>query len=112
VIGLKQMPEGVVLETTRGPFQARAAVNCAGLHSDRITRMSGERSAARIVPFRGEYYQLKPDRYHLCRNLIYPVPDPNFPFLGVHFTRMIEGEWSAGRMPSWPLPARATASAT
>jgi (S)-2-hydroxyglutarate dehydrogenase len=87
--------ESAVL-TNQREFTARLVVNCAGLHSDRITKMGGDRPAAKIVPFRGEYYQLKPSRYHLCRNLIYPVPDPKFPFLGVHFTRMIDGSVECG----------------
>jgi L-2-hydroxyglutarate oxidase LhgO len=71
-------------------------INCAGLHSDRVGEMAGEKRAVRIVPFRGEYYQLKRERQHLVRNLIYPVPDPQFPFLGVHFTRLIHGGVEAG----------------
>ncbi len=71
-------------------------VTCGGLYSDRLVRLSGLKPPARIVPFRGEYYELKTDRRHLCRNLIYPVPDPKFPFLGVHFTRMIGGEVECG----------------
>jgi L-2-hydroxyglutarate oxidase len=75
---------------------ARWVINCAGLHSDRIAKLAGAEPGARIVPFRGEYYELKPERRSLVRNLIYPVPDPNFPFLGVHFTRMIDGSIHAG----------------
>jgi L-2-hydroxyglutarate oxidase len=71
-------------------------INCAGLHSDRVARLCGARPGLRIVPFRGEYYLLVPQRAHLVRNLIYPVPDPRFPFLGVHFTRRIEGGVEAG----------------
>jgi L-2-hydroxyglutarate oxidase LhgO len=71
-------------------------VNCAGLHSDRVSQLAGERRKARIVPFRGEYYKIRQDRQHLVRNLIYPVPDPSFPFLGVHFTRLIHGGIEAG----------------
>jgi L-2-hydroxyglutarate oxidase len=85
-----------VLETTAGEFRADYVVNCAGLHSDRVTSMSGQKAPAKIVPFRGEYYELKPEAHYLCRNLIYPVPDANFPFLGVHFTRMIEGGIECG----------------
>ncbi len=85
-----------VLETTAGSFRARAVINCAGLASDRVTAMSGEKPAVRIVPFRGEYYELKPVAQCLCKNLIYPVPDPEFPFLGVHFTRMIQGGVECG----------------
>jgi L-2-hydroxyglutarate oxidase len=71
-------------------------INCAGLHCDRIAQMAGEKRTTRIVPFRGEYYQLKKDREHLVKHLIYPVPDPTYPFLGVHFTRMIHGGVEAG----------------
>jgi L-2-hydroxyglutarate oxidase len=86
----------VVLATTAGDLEARRVVNCAGLYCDRVTAMSGARPEAKIVPFRGEYYALKCEAHHLCRNLIYPVPDPNFPFLGVHFTRMIDGRVECG----------------
>jgi L-2-hydroxyglutarate oxidase len=85
-----------VLETSRGPFEARFLVNCAGLHSDRVARLGGVDPGARIVPFRGEYYELVPERRHLVKTLIYPVPNPAFPFLGVHFTRMIDGSVHAG----------------
>ncbi len=71
-------------------------VNCGGLHADRLMKLGGSRPEAKIVPFRGEYYYLNPEKQHLCRNLIYPVPDPNFPFLGVHFTRMIGGGVECG----------------
>lgn len=71
-------------------------INCAGLHSDRVFRMAGGQPTARIVPFRGEYYELAAQAESLCRNLIYPVPDPSFPFLGVHFTRMIDGGVECG----------------
>ncbi len=84
------------LETTTGTFRARSLINCAGLESDRVTAMTGEKPAVRIVPFRGEYYELKPEAEYLCKNLVYPVPDPKFPFLGVHFTRMIEGGIECG----------------
>jgi L-2-hydroxyglutarate oxidase len=96
VTAIRHEPGGVVLETSTGEFQAERVVNCAGLHCDRVTRMGGQEPPARIVPFRGEYYKLKPEAYHLCRNLIYPVPDPSFPFLGVHFTRMIQGGVECG----------------
>lgn len=86
----------VVLETAQGDFTAEAAVNCAGLHCDRVAKLAGARLPAKIVPFRGEYYELKPTAYKLVRNLIYPVPDPSFPFLGVHFTRMIDGTFECG----------------
>jgi L-2-hydroxyglutarate oxidase len=87
---------GVVQRRVHGRIQADALVNCAGLHSDRIARLAGLRPAARIVPFRGEYYELLPERRDLVRGLIYPVPDPRFPFLGVHLTRMIDGSVHAG----------------
>lgn len=88
--------EGFALETSAGRFRSRILVNCAGLHSDQVASLCGMRPAVRIIPFRGEYYQLKPQRRSLVRNLIYPVPDPNMPFLGVHFTRMIDGAVEAG----------------
>jgi L-2-hydroxyglutarate oxidase LhgO len=87
---------GVVLETTSGTVRARYAINCAGLHSDRIARLAGAQFGLRIVPFRGEYYMVAPARRHLVRGLIYPVADPRFPFLGVHFTRRIAGGLEAG----------------
>lgn len=86
----------VAVESSAGEVTAQYVVNCAGLHSDRVTAMSGQKPEVKIVPFRGEYYTVKPHAQHLCRNLIYPVPDPNFPFLGVHFTRMIEGGVECG----------------
>ncbi|HJL39916.1 MAG TPA: L-2-hydroxyglutarate oxidase [Myxococcales bacterium LLY-WYZ-16_1] len=76
--------------------ETRVLVNCAGLYSDRVARASGARFEHQIVPFRGDYYTLHPDVHHLCRHLIYPVPDPAFPFLGVHFTRMIHGGVECG----------------
>ena len=85
-----------VIETTVGDISADYVINCAGLHSDRVARMAGLRPPARIVPFRGEYYELRDDRRHLVNGLIYPVPDPQFPFLGVHLTRMIDGSVHAG----------------
>ena len=85
-----------MLTTAAGEVEAAQVVNCAGLHCDRVTAMSGQKPDAKIVPFRGEYFELTPEAAHLCKNLIYPVPDPNFPFLGVHFTRMIEGGVECG----------------
>lgn len=82
--------------TTRGVFSTRLLINCTGLYADKVAALSGLRPPCRIVPFRGEYYQLKLQRRHLVRNLIYPVPDPRFPFLGVHFTRIIDGSVEAG----------------
>jgi (S)-2-hydroxyglutarate dehydrogenase len=86
----------LVLETARGELRCRALVNCAGLHSDRVARLCGVAPRVRIVPFRGEYYDLVPGRQDLVRHLIYPVPDPAFPFLGVHFTRRVHGGVEAG----------------
>jgi L-2-hydroxyglutarate oxidase len=95
---LKLIPtadDGTV-ETTAGEFHARFVITCGGLHSDRLVRAAGQRPSAKIIPFRGEYYKIKKERQHLVRNLIYPVPDPKFPFLGVHFTRLIHGGIEAG----------------
>ena len=96
VLGLSQQNQQVTIQTTAGDFTADYAVSCCGLHSDRVARLAGQKLDTQIVPFRGEYYELKHDSQHLCRNLIYPVPDPSFPFLGVHFTRMIEGGVECG----------------
>jgi (S)-2-hydroxyglutarate dehydrogenase len=85
-----------VVETTRGELAAKTLVNCAGLASDRVALMCGLAPGVRIVPFRGEYYEIVPERTHLVRNLVYPVPNPEFPFLGVHFTRRITGGIEAG----------------
>jgi len=87
---------GWVAETSAGEYPADFLITCAGLYSDRMAQMAGERREARILPFRGEYYKIRPDRQNLVRNLIYPVPDPQFPFLGVHFTRLIHGGIEAG----------------
>jgi L-2-hydroxyglutarate oxidase len=87
---------GVEVATGDDVVTADALVNCAGLHSDRVARLAGLTPSAKIVPFRGEYYELKPDRRHLVRGLIYPVPDPTLPFLGVHLTRMLDGSVHAG----------------
>ena len=86
----------IVIQTPRGAFSGNFLINCAGLHSDRISRMAGDDPGIMIVPFRGEYYDLLPERASLVRGLIYPVPDPRFPFLGVHFTRRISGKVDAG----------------
>lgn len=85
-----------VLETSQGKFEARFVINCAGLHSDRVARLGHVDPQAKIVPFRGEYYELTPEKRYLVKTLIYPVPNPEFPFLGVHFTRMIDGSVHAG----------------
>jgi L-2-hydroxyglutarate oxidase len=94
--GIRRGGGEIVIETTRGAFFAAALINCAGLYSDRISRMAGDEPGVMIVPFRGEYYDLVPERASLVRALIYPVPDPRFPFLGVHFTRRISGKVDAG----------------
>jgi (S)-2-hydroxyglutarate dehydrogenase len=86
----------VEVRTNRGAIRARTLVNCAGLHSDRVARLCGVDPGTRIVPFRGEYYELRPEKRYLVNNLIYPVPNPDFPFLGVHFTRSVEGTVEAG----------------
>jgi L-2-hydroxyglutarate oxidase len=96
VTAIYRRPDGLTLETPRGGVRARWLVNCAGLHSDRVARMMGIRPSVQIIPFRGEYYMIRPERQALVKNLIYPVPDPEFPFLGVHFTRTIHGELEAG----------------
>jgi L-2-hydroxyglutarate oxidase len=85
-----------ILETTAGKFQCDYLINCAGLFSDRVAELAGVKRDIRIIPFRGEYYKLGPGAAHLVKNLIYPVPDPKFPFLGVHFTRLIHGGIEAG----------------
>lgn len=84
------------IDTRSGDYEADFVINCAGLHCDRVGRKAGSRDPAKIVPFRGEYYMLKPERQHLVRNLLYPVPDPQFPFLGVHYTRLIHGGVECG----------------
>ena len=94
--GIRRQPNEIVVETSRGAFSATALINCAGLFSDRISRMAGDEPGVIIIPFRGEYYDLIPARASLVRSLIYPVPDPRFPFLGVHFTRRISGKVDAG----------------
>jgi (S)-2-hydroxyglutarate dehydrogenase len=88
--------KGHVLETNQGAFEARFVINCAGLHSDRVAKLGQVDPQAKIVPFRGEYYELIPEKRYLVKTLIYPVPNPDFPFLGVHFTRMIDGSVHAG----------------
>src|ERR1700733_4223078 len=84
------------VETSAGNFRAKFVVTCGGLHSDRLVKISGQKPSAKIIPFRGEYFQIKKERQFLVRHLIYPVPDPKFPFLGVHFTRLIRGGIEAG----------------
>ena len=96
VTGIVRSNGEIVLETNRGTYGATYLINCAGLHSDRVSRLAGEKTEVTIVPFRGEYYDLVPEREHLVRGLLYPVPDLRFPFLGVHFTRRVGGGVDAG----------------
>jgi len=96
VRAVERRADGLTFITTQGEFRCRNLIACAGLEADRVARMCGVEPGVQVVPFRGEYYQLTPDREFLVRNLIYPVPDPRFPFLGVHFTRMIRGGIEAG----------------
>jgi L-2-hydroxyglutarate oxidase len=97
VVDIKLSQKDISLVTSNGHrFQAEFLITCGGLYSDRLARMAGLNLPARIIPFRGEYYKLKQHQRHLCRNLVYPVPNPAFPFLGVHFTRMIDGNVECG----------------
>jgi len=96
VVGLRQDNSSNIVETSADTFRARYVINCAGLYSDTLTRMAGVQTNLEIVPFRGEYYEVRPERRFLIKNLIYPVPDPRFPFLGVHFTRRVNGSVEAG----------------
>jgi L-2-hydroxyglutarate oxidase len=96
VLDFVSVPDEFILNTTRGDISCRHLINCAGLQSDRIARMCGIDPGLQIVPFRGEYYEIAPEKQYLVKNLIYPVPDARFPFLGVHFTRMIHGGIEAG----------------
>ncbi|PYM15201.1 MAG: L-2-hydroxyglutarate oxidase [Verrucomicrobia bacterium] len=93
---LQPTASGWLARTTAGDFEAEFLVTCGGLHADRLGELAGEKREVRIVPFRGEYYSILPERQFLVRNLIYPVPDPQFPFLGVHFTRLVGGGIEAG----------------
>ena len=96
VTAMTHRPDCVILHSAAGDVAAKFVVTCAGLQCDRVTALSGQRLGSQIVPFRGEYFALKPSAQHLCRNLIYPVPDARFPFLGVHFTRLIRGGVECG----------------
>ena len=96
VTNVARTGEGVDLWATRRAILAKRLINCAGLYSDVVAAMAGAKPDVQIVPFRGEYYMVRPDRRHLVRTLIYPVPDPEFPFLGVHFTNTVHGEVEAG----------------
>jgi L-2-hydroxyglutarate oxidase len=101
VVGILDRPEAIVLQTSGGDYRTKYLINCSGLHSDIVAKMMGSGASGgeeehRIIPFRGEYYKIAPERQFLVKNLIYPVPDPTFPFLGVHFTRMAKGGVEAG----------------
>jgi L-2-hydroxyglutarate oxidase len=101
VVGILDRPEEIVLQTSGGDYRTKCLINCSGLHSDIVAKMMGSGASGgeeehRIIPFRGEYYKIAPERQFLVKNLIYPVPDPTFPFLGVHFTRMAKGGVEAG----------------
>ncbi|WP_114820335.1 L-2-hydroxyglutarate oxidase [Chryseobacterium sp. KLBC 52] len=86
----------IIVTTNISEFKTNKLISCAGLYSDKITKMTNEQNDVVIIPFRGEYYKIKDEKKYLVKHLIYPVPDPNFPFLGVHFTRMIDGNIEAG----------------
>ena len=96
VLQVVPTPLGYLLETSWGSLETRFLINCAGLYSDRVARLGGLEPKAMIVPFRGEYFELKPERRYLVHNLIYPVPNAAYPFLGVHFTRAMDGGIHAG----------------
>lgn len=96
VLNILKKEKEQVVETSKGEFSCKLVISCGGLYSDVLARMTNPDLPVRIVPFRGEYYKIRPDREYLVKNLIYPVPDPNFPFLGVHFTRMARGGVEAG----------------
>ncbi len=96
VLNIINQSQSKIIETTQGQIETRFLINCSGLFSDRLARKAGVNPQAKIVPFRGEYYELTPEKAYLVKNLIYPVPNPDFPFLGVHFTRMIDGSIHAG----------------
>jgi (S)-2-hydroxyglutarate dehydrogenase len=96
VVDLRESTSGMTVVTDKGTYETKLLINCAGLYSDKIARMAGSDPGVKIVPFRGEYYKLSPAKEHLVKHLVYPVPDPNFPFLGVHFTRMMKGGVEAG----------------
>jgi L-2-hydroxyglutarate oxidase len=95
-LSLSYLSNELIIKTSKGDIRSKFLLNCGGLYSDRITKLCGVDPGLQIIPFRGEYYKLKPDKEHLITNLIYPVPDPRFPFLGVHFTRMINGGVEVG----------------
>ena len=96
VVNIEVRPDGITVATETGEYETRFLINCAGLFSDKIAELAGAKREVRIIPFRGEYFMLKEQALHLVKNLIYPVPDPRYPFLGVHFTRTISGGIEAG----------------
>ncbi|WP_159565218.1 L-2-hydroxyglutarate oxidase [Budvicia diplopodorum] len=96
VVGIQESSSGVAVQTQSAQYQGKWLVNCGGLFSDRIAKLAGYETGMKIVPFRGEYYVLNPDKNYLVNHLIYPVPNPDFPFLGVHFTRMYNGNRDVG----------------
>ena len=96
VTKIRNMATSLAVETDKQQIECKHLINCGGLHSDKLTKLGGQPPPAKIIPFKGEYFELKEDAKHLCKNLIYPVPDPAFPFLGVHFTRMIDGTVECG----------------
>ncbi len=96
VLHIKPSKNHVTVETNKGSYETKLLVNCAGLYSDKVAKMTGQDIDIKIIPFRGEYFKLKKESHYLVKNLIYPVPDPAFPFLGVHFTRMVNGGIEAG----------------
>ena len=96
VISIENRPDGITVATETMEYNTSFLINCAGLFSDQVAELAGTKRQVRIVPFRGEYYMLKEQAHHLVKNLIYPVPDPRYPFLGVHFTRSIDGDIEAG----------------
>lgn len=96
VSSIEQRPDELIIHTARGEVHTQRLVTCGGLHSDKLIQMTQDWTDVQVLPFRGEYYELTPEKQHLVNNLIYPVPNPNFPFLGVHYTRMIGGGIEAG----------------
>ena len=93
---IEETSQGLLIKTEQTEIESGFLINCGGLHSDRVARLSGQPVPAKIIPFKGEYYELTQEAKSLCKHLIYPVPDPQFPFLGVHFTRMIDGSVECG----------------
>ncbi len=96
VLGIEERSESLIIKTTRGDFEVSQLINCGGLQSDRVAHMQNLAQDVSIIPFKGEYFMIREERKYLVKDLVYPVPDPNFPFLGVHFTRTIDGHLEAG----------------